>query len=47
MKSYVCVTELVTHMYNKSKRIMNGTVHEDSWYFYLDEFSLMTLNTRK
>ena len=47
MKPFVCITELVTHIYKESEHIMKGTVHEDSWYFYHDALSLMTSSKRK
>ena len=47
MKSVVCITDVVRHMYNESARVMEGTVHEDSWYFYNSVLSLMTSVTCK
>ena len=42
MNKYVCVTSLIKHIYEESKRIMEGTIHENDWYFYHDALSLMT-----
>jgi hypothetical protein len=37
-----CVTELVTHIYKESKRVMKGTTHEKDWVLYHDALLLMT-----
>ena len=42
MSKHVCITEMVQHIYDESKRIMMGTNYEDNWFFYHDALSLMT-----
>ena len=42
MKPFVCITRLVSFILEESKRVMQGTIHEDDWYFYHDALSLMT-----
>ena len=42
LSPYVCVTDLVTHIITKSKKVMTGTKHENDWYFYHNALSLMT-----
>ena len=39
---YVCITSLIKHIYEESRRIMQNTKHEDNWYFYYYDLSLMT-----
>jgi hypothetical protein len=34
LKPFVCIMSLVTWIANKSRRMMEGTVHEKDWYFY-------------
>ena len=42
LKPYVCITDLVKHMYQESERVMKGTKYEYTWYIYHDALSLMT-----
>jgi len=42
MSKYWYIKELVTHVYNESKKQFIGTEHEDDWYFYHNALSLMT-----
>ena len=35
MSGKVCITEMVQHIYDESKRIMMGTNYEDNWYFFM------------
>ena len=49
-KSVTCnnfcnIKDLVTHLYNESKRMFEGTDHEDDWYFYHDALTTMTSAT--
>jgi hypothetical protein len=41
MKSYVCITDMVYHIYTKSKELMKGTRYENDFFFYHDALSLM------
>ena len=45
MKKYMCVTELVTKIHDRTKDAFLGTTHEDDWYFYHDALSQMTAKT--
>ena len=38
----VCITELVMHMITTSQEVMNGTEHEEDWYFYHDALTQLT-----
>ena len=42
LNKYVCITGLIKHIYEESRRIMQGTIYEDNWYFYHDSLSLIT-----
>jgi len=42
MKKICCVTELVEHIVQASKKIFEGTDNEDNWYFYHDALTVMT-----
>ena len=35
----MCVTELVTNIYERSRQAFIGTIREDSWYFYRPVFA--------
>lgn len=45
MKKYVCVTELVKHIILESSLVMQGTIHENDWYFYHDALAQMTCSS--
>ena len=47
IKPFVCIADIVKHMYDESERAMKGTKHENNWYFYHDTLSLMTSNSCK
>jgi hypothetical protein len=38
----VCITEMIEHIYNESKLLFKGTIHEKDWLFWHDALSLMT-----
>ena len=42
MSHFVCVTELIDHIFTESERIMRGTKYELTWSVYHDALSLMT-----
>ena len=42
LSKLICVTELIDHIYNETKRIMHGTDYEDNLFFYHDELTKMT-----
>ena len=41
MSSYVCITDMVTHIYGKSAGVMKNTQYKDNWLFYHDALTLM------
>ena len=41
MSNYVSIVDMVQHIHDESQRVMNGTVHENDWFFYHDALSLM------
>ena len=41
LSSYVCVTDMVSHIIDASQEVMSGTKHEKDWIFYHDALSLM------
>ena len=43
----VTVTDYFKHMMSESKRVMEGTIHEDTWMVYYDALSLMTSKATK
>ena len=45
MKKYMSIRELIKKMYDNSKKIFEGTTHQEDWYFYHDAFSQMTANS--
>ena len=47
MSSYVCVTEMVMHIYEKSADIMKDTKYKDNWLFYHDALTLMKVEDCK
>ena len=47
LKIHACITDIVSHIYEETKRVMKGTIYEDSWYFYHDALSLITSVTCK
>ena len=47
MSSSVVITDYIEHMMMESRKIMRGTVHEDSWMIYHDSLSLMTAKRTK
>jgi hypothetical protein len=44
MSAYVCVTELVEWIVESTKKMFQGTTHEDDWVFYHDALSQLTAN---
>ena len=42
MQPYVCITDLVMHMVNATKKVMRGTKFEGRELFFHDALSLMT-----
>ena len=38
----VSIADYIDHMMTESKRVMKGTIHEDTWMIYHDALSLMT-----
>ncbi len=38
----VSIADYIVHMMEESKRVMEGTIHEDTWMVYHDALSLMT-----
>ena len=47
MNKYMCVTELVRDIYERSERAFVGTTHENDWYFYHDALSQMTAKSTR
>ena len=41
MRLYVCITNLVVHIVEDTKRQMKGVKHTDDWIFYHDDLTLM------
>jgi hypothetical protein len=39
MKKYLCITDVIEHVMQESKRVMQGTKHADDCYFYHDVLS--------
>eukprot|EP00978_Attheya_sp_CCMP212_P024074 scaffold75072_cov51-Attheya_sp.AAC.2 len=42
LSHYRCITDLVQHIHDETKKMYQGTEHEDDWLFYHDALSLMT-----
>ena len=42
MRHFTCVTKMVDHMFEFSKKAFQGTTHEKDWMLYHDALSLMT-----
>jgi hypothetical protein len=38
----VCITDMITHLYEESEAIFKGTIHQNDWFFWHDALSLMT-----
>jgi hypothetical protein len=47
LSPYVCITDLIMYMCEESQKLMNGTAHEHSWYFYHDALNFSTMNQTK
>jgi hypothetical protein len=47
LRPFVPITDLVTHIFDESQRIMTGTNFEHDWFFYHDALSLMTAESCK
>ena len=45
MKKYMSIRELIKKMYDNSKKVFEGTTHQEDWYFYHDALSQMTANS--
>ena len=41
-RRFVCITDMVDHMFKETEKIFKGTKHEDDWMVYHDALSLMT-----
>jgi hypothetical protein len=44
LSQYVCITDMVEHIFVESAKLFKGTKHEHDWSFYHDALSLMTAN---
>ena len=42
MRGFECIKYLMQHVYNESKRIMEGKEYKENWVFYHDALLLMT-----
>ncbi len=42
LSQYVCITDMVEHIFLESAKLFKGTKHEHDWSFYHDALSLMT-----
>ena len=42
MTTSCCINDLINHIFQKSKEIFVGTVHEHDWFVYHDALSLLT-----
>ena len=47
LSPYVCVTDIILYMCAESKRLMEGTVHNNDWYFYHDALTQITARETK
>jgi len=47
VKKFVPISDMVKHIYNESRCLMEGTKYSDNWFFYHDALSLMTSNSCK
>ena len=44
LSKFVCITDLVTHVYEKTKECFKDTEYKNDFFFYHDALSLMTAN---
>jgi len=42
LRSSLCITSYITHMWEQTALAMHGTIHEDDWLVYHDALALMT-----
>jgi predicted flap endonuclease-1-like 5' DNA nuclease len=42
LAAYISIADMIEFMVGESQRVMEGTHHEDDWFFYHDALSLMT-----
>ena len=42
LRSSICITHLIVHMWAETAKAMKGTMHEDDWLIYHDALKLMT-----
>lgn len=42
MRKYTCITKMVDHMFEETKKIYRNTTHTNDWKLYHDALSLMT-----
>jgi predicted flap endonuclease-1-like 5' DNA nuclease len=42
LRSSLCITEYITHMWKHTALAMQGTIHQDDWLVYHDALALMT-----
>jgi hypothetical protein len=42
LRSSLCITSYITHMWDQTALAMHGTIHQDDWLVYHDALSLMT-----
>ena len=47
LSPYLCITDLILYMCTECKRLMIGTAHKRSWYFYHDALSQITATDTK
>jgi hypothetical protein len=47
LSPYVNIKDIILYMCDESQTLMEGTTHQDSWFFYHDALSLMTNKTTK
>jgi hypothetical protein len=42
LRAYVCITEMIEHIWAETAKLYEGTKYEDKWYVYHDALTLMT-----
>lgn len=47
MSAYICITDFIQFVYNKSSKVMKGAQFGNNWYFYHDALSLMKVKDTK
>ena len=42
LKLFTCITKMVDHMFEETKKTFMNTTHKEDWMLYHDSLSLMT-----